>query len=119
MEARSAFWREIDLVNKVWKIPASRMKAEREHAVPLCDEVIEILQKIRELQPKNAELVFQGERAGILSDVTINKTLRAIAAGYTVHGFRSSFRIWGAEMTSIPSAALELALAHVNKNKTE
>jgi integrase len=119
MEARSAFWREIDLENKVWKIPASRMKAEREYAVPLCDEAIEILKKMREFQPENAELVFQGERGGVLSDVTINKTLRSIASGYTVHGFRSSFRVWGAEMTSIPSAALELALALVNTNKTE
>jgi integrase len=119
LEARSAFWHEIDFENKVWKIPASRMKAERDHVVPLCDEAIEILEKMRELQPLTAELVFQGERGGLISDVTINKTLHAIAPNCTVHGFRSSFRIWGAETTSTPSAVLELALAHVNQNKTE
>lgn len=119
MEARSAFWREIDFENKVWRIPAIRMKAEREHEVPLCDEVIGILQIMRELQPPNTELVFQGERGGLISGVTINKTLHAIASNCTVHGFRSSFRIWGAETTSTPSAVLELALAHVNQNKTE
>lgn len=119
MEARSAFWREVDFENKVWRIPAARMKAEREHAVPLCDEAIEILKKMRELQSSTAELVFQGERGGLLSDVSINKTLHGITSNCTVHGFRSSFRIWGAEMTSTPSAVLELALAHVNQNKTE
>lgn len=119
MEARSAFWREIDFENKVWRIPAARMKAEREHAVPLCSEAVEILQKMREFQSPVAELVFQGERGGLLSDVSINKILHATASNCTVHGFRSSFRIWGAEMTSTPSTVLELALAHVNQNKTE
>lgn len=119
MEARAAFWSEIDLKNKIWKIPAARMKADREHVVPLCDEAVDILLKMRELQSDKTELVFQGERGGVLSDVTINKTLHAIASNCTVHGFRSSFRIWGAEMTSTSSAVLELALAHVNNNKTE
>ncbi len=119
MEARAAFWNEIDLKNKVWKIPAARMKAGREHVVPLCDEAVDILVRMRELQSEKTQLVFQGERGGVLSDVTINKTLHSIASNCTVHGFRSSFRIWGAEMTSTPSAVLELALAHVNQNKTE
>ena len=55
----------------------------------------------------------------LLSDVAVNKTLHSIAPGVTVHGFRSSFRQWGAETTSFPSAVLELALAHVNKDKIE
>jgi integrase len=68
---------------------------------------------------KDSELVFQGTRGGCISDVAVNKTLHAIAPDVTVHGFRSSFRIWGAETTSTPSAVLELALAHVNPTKVE
>ena len=66
-----------------------------------------------------AERVFPVIRGGLLSDVAVNKTLHSIAPNVTVHGFRSSFREWGAETTTFPSAVLELALAHVNKDKVE
>lgn len=118
-EARGALWSEIDLAQKVWRISSERMKAKREHAVPLCDEAIAIIQKVTEWKTQHAERVFQGSRGGLLSDVAINKLLHSIAPTVTVHGFRSSFRIWGAETTSTPSAVLELALAHVNQNKVE
>jgi integrase len=118
-EARGALWSEINLNKRVWIIPANRMKAEREHRVPLCDEAIKILAKMQQWQIDDAERVFQGIRGGLLSDVSVNNTLHAIAPKATVHGFRSSFRQWGAETTSFPSAVLELALAHTNKDKVE
>lgn len=119
MEARGALWAEIDLDAGTWTVPASRMKAKREHKVPLCDEAVAILTTMQKWRQKNSDHVFPGIRGGLLSDVAINKTLHAIAPDATVHGFRSSFRDWGAETTAFPGAVLEIALAHVNKDKTE
>ena len=118
-EARGALWGEIDLESRIWAIPASRMKADKPHRVPLCGEAMAILSKMQQWRQGGCALVFPGARGGLLSDVAVNKTLRSIAQGVTVHGFRSSFREWGAETTAFPSAVLELALAHVNKDKVE
>lgn len=118
-EARGALWSEIDLNAKTWTIPASRMKANTSHCVPLCDEALQILTKMQEWRTDDAERVFNGTKGGLLSDVAVNKTLHSIAPDVTVHGFRSSFRVWGAETTAFPSAVLEAALAHVNPNKVE
>jgi integrase len=95
------------------------MKAQREHSIPLCDEAIEILKTMQQWRMDGAERVFQGARGGIISDVAINKILHSVVPDVTVHGFRSSFRVWGAEITATPSAVLELALAHVNQNRVE
>jgi len=100
-EARGATWGEIDLDAKVWTIPASRMKAGKEHRVPLCAEVVEILTTMQQWRMAGTELVLPDTR-GLLSDVSVNKTLRTAADGVTVHGFRSSLRDWGAEQTNIP-----------------
>ncbi len=118
-EARGAMWGEIDLDAKVWTIPASRMKAGKKHRGPLCAEVVEILTTMQQWRMAGTELVFPGTRSGLLSDVAVNKTLRTVADGVTVHGFRSSFRDWGAEQTNIPHAIMEAALAHSNQDKTE
>ena len=118
-EARGALWREVDLNGKIWIIPGSRMKAEREHRIPLCDEALAILTVMHQWRLDGGERVFPGARGGLLSDVALNKTLHGITPGITVHGFRSAFRDWGAEATSYPSAVLELALAHVNPNQVE
>lgn len=118
-EARGALWSEIDFPARTWTIPAARMKADREHRVPLCDEAVAILKRMAEWRQAGCDRVFPGARGGLLSDVAVNKTLHSIAPDVTVHGFRSSFRQWGAEVTSFPSAALEAALAHVNPNQTE
>ena len=93
------------------------MKAEREHRVPLCKEAMDLLTKVQQWRLDNNEYVFSGIRGGLLSDVAVNKTLHTVASEITVHGFRSSFRQWGAETTSFSSVVLELALAHVNKDK--
>lgn len=118
-EARGAMWDEIDFAAKTWTIPDHRMKAGNLHRVPLCDEAMQILVKMQGWRMSDSERVFRGERGGLLSDVAINKTLHSIAPDVTVHGFRSSFRIWGAETTAYPSAVLEAALAHVNPNEVE
>lgn len=118
-EARGALWNEINLTSKTWTIPAHRMKADKPHRVPLCNEAVQILMKMQEWRINDSERVFAGGRGGLLSDVAVNKTLHSIAPDVTVHGFRSSFRDWGAETTAYPSAALESALAHVNQNQVE
>jgi len=118
-EARGALWSEIDFAAKTWTIPEHRMKAHNLHRVPLCDEAMQILAKMKEWRLDDAERIFNGVRGGLLSDVSVNKTLHSIVPAVTVHGFRSSFRMWGAETTTYPSAVLEAALAHVNPNEVE
>lgn len=118
-EARGALWDEIDTKGKAWVIPAERMKMARAHRVPLCNEAIEILNIMQQWRQSSSNFVFPSVNGKQMSDVAMNKTLHSITPDVTVHGFRSSFRIWGADTTSLPSAALELALAHVNKDKVE
>ena len=118
-EARGALWSEINLMTRTWTIPEARMKAGRLHRVPLCGEAMEILTEMKRWRQEGSDSVFPGARGGLLSDVAVNKTLHTVAPDVTVHGFRSSFRQWGAETTAFPSAVLELALAHVNANQVE
>lgn len=118
-EARGALWDEIDLAAKTWTIPAARMKAAVLHRVPLNDEAVQILKTMQAWRLNDAERVFNGAYGGLLADVSVNKTLHSVAPAVTVHGFRSSFRMWGAETTAYPSAVLEAALAHVNQNEVE
>lgn len=118
-EARGAQWSEIDEKAKAWIIPSQRMKAGREHRVPLSDEALSIVAEMGRRKVEGSNLVFAGPTGGLLSDVAVNKTLRAAMTDVTVHGFRSSFRQWGAETTGFPSAVLELALAHTNSNRVE
>ncbi len=118
-EARGALWAEIDMEARVWAIPAGRMKANKSHRVPLCDEAMAILATMQQWRHDGSALVFPSPRGGLLSDVGLNKGLHIVAPDVTTHGFRSSFRDWGAETTAFPSAVLELALAHVNKDKVE
>ncbi len=118
-EARGATWDEFDLKDRVWTIPGIRMKAGKPHRVPLSDPVIDILELMQSCRMNDNNRVFPGARGGLLSDVAVNKTLHSIQSDVTVHGFRSSFRDWGAEKTAFPSAVQELALAHQNRNKVE
>ena len=96
-EARGALWSEIDMDARVWTIEAERMKAERRHRVPLCDEAMEILAKMWDWRQDGLDSVFPGVRGGLLSDVAVNKTLHAVAPAVTCHGFRSSFRDGGGD----------------------
>jgi integrase len=118
-EARGALWSEIDLDNKVWEIPASRMKAKKPHKVPLNNEAIEILEKMKSIKHGKSDLVFNNGGDKVISDVSVSKALKSLRQSITVHGFRSTFRVWGAETTSIPRVVLEFALAHNIQDETE
>ena len=118
-EALGALWSEIDLVAKIWTIPAARMKATREHRVPLSARTIAILQQMEPL--RDGDYVFAGQRRGRpLSSMALEMVLRRMrVADATVHGFRSTFRDWCGNRTSYPRELAEHALAHVIGDKAE
>ena len=121
-EVRGATWNEFDLEAATWTIPAARMKAGKAHIVPLSATAIAVLEKAREyrISTKGEEVVFPGWKRKPMSDVTMAKVLRTAGGGKsTVHGFRSSFRDWAAEMTGTPGEVVEAALAHSVANKVE
>lgn len=118
-EVRGATWDEIS--DGIWTIPASRMKAQKEHVVPLSDAAAKVLETASRLQKgQKREPIFPGMRNQPLSDMTLTKVLRTASGGnWTVHGFRSSFRDWAAEKTLFPREVAETALAHTNPDKSE
>ena len=121
-EVRGAQWPEFDLAGKLWTIPAERMKAKREHQVPLSDAALALLESIT--KDDDVEVVFAGTKGQPLSDMSLTAVIRrmngddkpvwadANGEGITVHGFRSSFRMWAAETTNYPREVAEHALAH-------
>jgi integrase len=115
-ELRGATWGEIDLVEGVWTIPGQRMKAGREHRVPLTPAAVELLGK-----PGNPEFPLFARGGESLSDGALRVFLQRDLGreGLTAHGFRSTFRDWAAECTAHPSDVVEMALAHVIKDRTE
>lgn len=117
-ETRLAKWAEIDLEAGIWTVPANRMKAGKEHRVPLTDAAIALLGPRRD---ENA-LVFESEaKSGKpISDMTMTSVLRRMDhTNITVHGFRSTFRDWAGETTAFPREVIEAALAHGIKDKAE
>jgi integrase len=118
-EVYGACWPEIDLAEKVWTIPAERMKAGRAHRIPLCDRALAILEAVKPL--RTGDLVFPSRRRGKpLSHVAMAKVLDRLGVeGATVHGFRSSFRDWAGNETHYPREVAEAALAHVVGDKAE
>tara|TARA_R110001583_G_scaffold113099_1_gene263472 strand:- start:18983 stop:20266 length:1284 start_codon:yes stop_codon:yes gene_type:complete len=116
-EARGARWDEIDLTNATWTIPASRMKAGKEHRVPLSAPALALLKA----QPHAREHVFISPQGKLLSDAAMTALLRRMKEDHraTVHGFRSTFRDWMAERTGTPHEVAEAALAHSIRNGTE
>lgn len=118
-EVLGARWNEIDLEAKVWTVPATRMKAGREHRVPLSTRALAILEKLAEA--KISDFVFAGQRPGKpLSGMALEMVLRRMKIeGVTVHGFRSAFRDWAGEETHFPREIAEAALAHVAGDATE
>ena len=101
----------------LWIIPASRMKAKKEHRVPLCNRSIEILEIAKAMDPNSAYMF--SKKGKHLSNMIMPMMLRRINTDATVHGFRSTFRYWVSEETSHPSEVAEMALAHVIGNKVE
>ncbi len=109
-EARSVTWGEVDLESAVWTVPGERMKGELLHRVPLSAPALTVLQTVRGLDD---DRVFPGQRRGRpISDTTIAAPLKRMGVSGTVHGFRSTFRDWAAERTSVPREIAELCLAH-------
>jgi integrase len=120
-EVRGMLWSEVDMQTNIWTIPGTRMKAGKEHRVPLTLRMQEILKKQSE-NGRGTALVFPAPRDGEFSDNTLSKFLRdhkvpsdTPGRSATVHGFRSSFRTWGAE-NDIPENVMELILAHTERN---
>ena len=121
-EVRGATWDEIDLDKALWSIPGERMKAGEPHVVPLSGAALAILRQAQGLVTgRKGEPVFPGFKAKPLSGMTLSKALRvAGGTGSTVHGMRSAFRDWVAEMMpTVPGDVAEAALAHTIANKTE
>jgi integrase len=126
-EVLGARWGEMAIGERLWVIPDSRMKAGKEHRVPLCGRALAVLTEMEaRSHVSGAELeadgfVFSGGRRGRpLSNMAFLMLLRRMGRGdLTAHGFRSTFRDWVAERTNFPSEAAELALAHTVSNKVE
>jgi integrase len=115
-------WGEIDAEAKIWTVPASRMKAKREHVVPLSEAAMSLLASLLPSTGGNKNnYVFPGANKGKpLSDMAMLELLRGTAGnGYTVHGFRSTFRDWAGEETEFERETVEFAYAHSIPNKTE
>ncbi len=114
-------WHEVDVGTLIWTVPAARMKAGREHRVPLCPWAWQILQQARQLGEDNNEYIFQGNKTGKpLSNMAMMMLLRRMKhTDITVHGFRSSFRDWVADETDFAREMAEAALAHVVGDSTE
>lgn len=117
-EIRGAVWDEIDLKAKTWTIPGERMKAGKEHRVPLSDAAVTLLKALPRIVGNN--LVFPAPRGGQLSDMSLTAVLKRMERGeLTQHGFRSTFRDWAGETTAYPREVIEHALAHQLKDKAE
>jgi integrase len=118
-EVLGARWQEFDLDRAVWTVPADRMKAGREHRVPLSRRALKIVASLQET--RDGDFVFPGQKfSKPLSSMAMEMMLRRMKINdATVHGFRSTFRDWGAECTNFPNEVCEAALAHVIENKAE
>jgi integrase len=126
-EVLGATWGEINMDAKVWTIPAERMKAGREHRVPLSDAALSVLTEMRPLAltregaSDSVAPVFPGTRRALtLSNMALRALLRRMKRGdVTIHGFRSTFSDWAAECTAYPREVVEMALAHAIENRVE
>lgn len=132
-EVRGAKWSEIDSKSGLWIVPAERMKAAKEHRVPLSHEALNLLKKLPRLA--ESDLLFPSTKGTSLSDMTLTAVIRrmhetdikAEGTGWadntgkiiTAHGFRSTFRDWAGETTAYPREVIEHALAHQLKDKAE
>lgn len=116
-EVRGATWDEIDLDAKTWTIPGERMKAGKDHTVPLAPAAIKLLKSMGRF--KDCDLLFPSSRNKPLSDMTLTTVLRRMEIDATVHGFRSTFRDWASESTNYARDVCEMALAHKIPDKVE
>lgn len=117
-ETLGATWDEINLDDRLWTIPAERMKARSEHQVPLAEEAIALLKTVpRDPVGKNPHL-FRGQRAKTLTNMAMLQCLRGVHGdGSTVHGFRAAFSTWAREQTDYSPEVVEASLAHIQSDK--
>lgn len=118
-EVRGAEWAEINLDKRVWVIPKSRMKMDKEHRIPLTDAAAVILKAALKERKDDCNLVFPGAKGKPLSDMTLSKLVKELGIEAVPHGFRSSFKDWASETTNHPHAVVEQALAHAIPNRVE
>jgi len=119
-ETRFAVWTEFDLDKGVWTIPGERMKARETHIVPLSAPAVALLRRRWQVRTSDTGLVFSNDGEKPISDMTMTKLLRDDGiTGVTVHGFRSAFTDWAAEMTDFPKEVADKALAHKLPNRVE
>lgn len=116
-ESIGAMWPEFKLDDDLWTIPAERMKSGLEHRVPLSRQAKQLLRRLPHME--GSEVVFWGSHKPCLSNMAMLELLRGMRPGFTVHGFRSTFRDWAAETTSHPAEVVEMALAHTIPNEAE
>ena len=112
---------EIDRVGRVWTVPADRMKAGREHTVPLSDAALALLDDLTFEGQQPSDFLFAGSKPGVaISNMTMAMVLKRMGReAITVHGFRSTFRDWCAEATNYPREIAEASLAHTLRDKVE
>jgi integrase len=124
-EVRGAVWDEFDLENGLWTIPATRMKAGKEHRVPLSDKALAVIKAQKDMAfcqyvfPSSHTAKYPAGEGAPLSDMTLSAVLRRMKVSAVPHGFRSTFRDWCAETTDYPNEVAEMALAHTIGNKVE
>lgn len=136
-EVFGALWKEIDFKNKIWIIPKERMKADKQHQVPLSEAAMSLLEQLyQETHPQLDDFIFSAPRGGMLSDMSLTmlikrmhgKKLKEDDVGYidpkqnrviTIHGFRSTFRDWSADKTDYPREVCEHVLAHKLPDEVE
>ncbi len=116
-EVRGATWDEVDFTSGVWIVPADRMKAGKEHRVPLSAPALQLLASLPRLA--GTDFIFPAPRGGMLSDMALTAVMRRMGREEVPHGFRSSFRDWAAERTNYPRDMAEMALAHSISNAVE
>jgi integrase len=116
-EVRGVTLAEVDMDNAVWNIPAGRMKAGREHRIPLSDAAVALLRSLPRID--GSEFLFPNAKGTALSDMTLTAVLRRMGRPVTAHGFRSTFRDWAGETTAYPREVIEHALAHQLADKAE
>ncbi len=119
-EVRLARWPEVNFEEALWSIPGERMKAGKPHVIPLSRQALAIFERARELRYEGQEFIFAGAKRGRpLSDMTLLKAMRDMGLESVPHGFRSSFRDWGAEETEFQSEAIRVCMAHSISDKVD
>ncbi|RYH33636.1 MAG: site-specific integrase [Alcaligenaceae bacterium] len=118
-EVRGAMWQEFDLDAAVWTIPAARMKAKKEHRVPLSKQAVALINAIPRVAGSAYLFPSRSSTEKPVSDMTLTAVMRRMNLDAVPHGFRSTFRDWAAECTPYPGDVVEMALAHTIANKVE